>query len=74
MLNTQREPRDGNAYGVNFGANSRLPYINQTPLVNDPIPFGIQLIRKDQGAPQLPSNRREVAVFARAVRSGTCGP
>jgi len=65
---------ESNAYGINFGANSRLPFTDNTPLFNDPIPFGIQIIRKDAGAPQPPSNRREVAVFARAVRSGTCAP
>jgi cysteine-rich repeat protein len=66
-------PEVSNAYGVNFGANARLPFTVQTPLVEDAVPFGIQLIRKDQGAPQPPSDRREVAVFARAVRSGSCG-
>jgi len=63
-----------NAYGVNFGANARLPFTVSTPQIQEAVPFGIQLIRKDQGAPQPPSDRREVAVFARAVRSGTCAP
>ncbi|MDE0887563.1 MAG: DUF1566 domain-containing protein [Myxococcota bacterium] len=67
-------PEVSNAYGVNFGANARLPFTVQTPLVQQPVPFGIQLIRKDQGAAQPPSDRREVAVFARAVRSGSCSP
>ena len=67
-------PEISNAYGVNFGANARLPFTVQTPLVQEAVPFGIQLIRKDAGAPQPPSDRREVAVFARAVRSGTCAP
>jgi cysteine-rich repeat protein len=65
-------PEVSNAYGVNFGANARLPFNIQTPLFLQALPFGIQAIRKDAGAPHPPSNRREVAVFARAVRSGTC--
>ena len=67
-------PEISNAYGVNFGANARLPFTVSTPQIQEAVPFGIQLIRKDQGAPQPPSDRREVAVFARAVRSGTCAP
>jgi cysteine-rich repeat protein len=66
-------PEVSNAYGVNFGANARLPFNIQTPQVLQALPFGIQLIPKNARAPQPPSNRREVAVFARAVRSGACG-
>ena len=67
-------PEVSNAYGVNFGANARLPSNIQTPQVLEELPVGIQAISKESGAPHPPSNRREVAVFARAVRSGSCGP
>ena len=66
-------PEVSNAYGVNFGANARIPASVQTPLLSQGLPAGIQSLAKESGEPQLPSNRREVAVFARAVRSGTCG-
>ena len=67
------QPEVSNAYGVNFGANARIPASVQTPLLSQGLPAGIQSLAKESGEPQLPSNRREVAVFARAVRSGTCG-
>jgi cysteine-rich repeat protein len=67
-------PEVSNAYGVNFGANARLPSNIQTPQVLNELPSGIQAISKESGAPQAPSNRREIAVFARAVRNGSCGP
>ena len=65
-------PEVSNAYGVNFGANARIPSNIQTPQILEELPAGIQAISKESGAPQPPSNRREVAVFARAVREGSC--
>jgi cysteine-rich repeat protein len=65
-------PEVSNAYGVNFGANARIPSNIQTPQILEELPAGIQAISKESGAPQPPSNRKEVAVFARAVREGSC--
>lgn len=66
-------PEVSNAYRVNFGANARIPASVQTPQLSEGLPPGIQSIAKESGKPQPPSNRRGVAVFGRAVRSGTCG-